>query len=78
MYVCICKAVCEKRVRQAIESGAETVSAVGRACGAGTDCGSCQDAIEDLLDEAGQLRALDDGETEQRPPRVSLPMLVAV
>jgi bacterioferritin-associated ferredoxin len=80
MYVCICKAVCEKRVREAIDSGAATVSAVGRACGAGTDCGSCHDTIEGLLDETDRLPAEADHDSrgEPRPHRVSLPMLVAV
>lgn len=69
MYVCICKGVCDKRVREAIESGASTVSAVGRACGAGTDCGSCQDQIACMIEDHDEVR---------RPPgRVSLPMLVA-
>lgn len=78
MYVCICKAVCEKRVRAAIESGAATVSAVGRACGAGTDCGSCHDTIEELLDETEQLRVETPEADEPRARHVSLPMLAAV
>ena len=67
MYGCICKAVCEKRVRAAIEAGATTVGAVGRACGAGTDCGSCQDEIACMI---------DDHAGDERPSgRLSLPIL---
>jgi bacterioferritin-associated ferredoxin len=73
MYVCVCKAVCDKRVREAIEAGAQTVGAVGRACGAGTDCGSCQDAIACLIDEH-----VDDRAEATRPAgRVALPMRAA-
>ena len=40
----------EHRIGQTFE-GAETVDAVGAACGAGTDCGSCRDAIDELIEE---------------------------
>ena len=69
MYVCMCKALCDKRIREAIEGGATTVAAVGRACGAGTDCGSCVDHIADMIEAH---------EDDRHPAgRVSLPMLVA-
>lgn len=51
MYVCICRRVSDKTIRQCIRDGAETVAEVGRACRAGTDCGNCQDMIDDLIDE---------------------------
>ena len=35
-----------------LADGAHTVEAVGRACGAGTDCGTCQGAVEELITEA--------------------------
>lgn len=49
MYVCICRRVSDREVRQVIESGAQTVDAVGERCGAGTDCGSCVDEIADMI-----------------------------
>jgi bacterioferritin-associated ferredoxin len=49
MIVCICRGVSDRTVKRAIEDGAESVAAVGRACGAGTDCGSCH------LQIAGQI-----------------------
>lgn len=49
MIVCSCRGVFERTVNRAIDQGALTVDEVGRACGAGTDCGSCQDTIEDLI-----------------------------
>lgn len=56
MYVCVCMAVTESEVRDAIEQGATTVQGVTRACRAGGDCGACQGMIatmiEDHLEEA--------------------------
>ena len=66
MFVCLCKAVCDKRVRDAIDRGASSVDAVGFACGAGTDCGSCHDTIAALIERHSEERR-----------RVSLPLLVA-
>jgi bacterioferritin-associated ferredoxin len=50
MYVCVCRAVTEEEVKAAIDSGADTVSAVTRACCAGDDCGACHAAIEGLIE----------------------------
>ena len=45
MYVCVCNAVTEREVGEAIGSGARTRAEVTRACGAGGDCGSCHAMI---------------------------------
>lgn len=50
-YVCLCNSVSERKVRRAIDHGASTIDAVGRACGAGTTCHGCHDTIDDLIDE---------------------------
>lgn len=49
MYVCICKNVSDSQVRAAIEKGATSVEAVGRATRAGTCCGACHDEIDELI-----------------------------
>jgi bacterioferritin-associated ferredoxin len=49
VYVCLCQAVSDRKVRKAIARGASTVEEVGRACGAGTGCGGCHPEIEALL-----------------------------
>lgn len=46
MFVCICKAITDRDVESAIENGARSVEEVGETTGAGTDCGSCQNALE--------------------------------
>jgi bacterioferritin-associated ferredoxin len=49
MIVCLCKGVSCSAVRRAIEDGASDLADVGRACGAGTDCGACHAEIESRL-----------------------------
>ena len=51
MYVCVCRAVTDKQVNEVIESGAESVAEVTRACEAGGDCGACRQTIEDMIDD---------------------------
>jgi bacterioferritin-associated ferredoxin len=45
MYACICHAVTSVEVAEVVRGGATTEEAVGRACGAGTGCGSCLERI---------------------------------
>ncbi len=52
MIVCLCKAVSSSTLRRIIEEGAASLDEVGRACGAGTDCGGCRGAIDEMVDEA--------------------------
>ena len=68
MIVCVCHGIPCKKIRSVIREGAETVDAVGAACGAGTDCGSCREMIEELIEETvpSETRA-----------RSRLPMLMA-
>lgn len=65
MIVCVCKGVRCTKIRALIEEGATSLDAIGAACGAGTDCGSCRCTIEDMIEEH-----LEDG---SGPARVHLP-----
>ncbi|HEY8089492.1 MAG TPA: (2Fe-2S)-binding protein [Polyangiaceae bacterium] len=51
MYVCVCRAVTDEKVKAAIEGGARSVEAVTAACCAGDDCGACHATIEDLIEQ---------------------------
>jgi assimilatory nitrate reductase catalytic subunit len=52
--VCVCFGVDAPHIRRAIREGALTsVDAIGQACQAGTNCGSCKPALKALLDEVG-------------------------
>ncbi len=65
MIVCLCQAVSDSQIEEAINRGASSVEAVGRVCGAGTDCGSCvQSIVERLAGAQGRVggsRATDGG-----------------
>jgi bacterioferritin-associated ferredoxin len=52
VLLCHCRAVSDRAIRTAIACGARCPDDVARACGAGTDCGGCRPAVEDLLAEA--------------------------
>jgi len=53
MYVCMCHAVTEQRVREEIAAGATTPRQVAGGCKAGTDCGSCVRRIQAMLGHEG-------------------------
>jgi bacterioferritin-associated ferredoxin len=52
MIVCICRAVSDRQVDQAVAEGAASVEAVSASTGACTDCGSCHRAIENRVQQA--------------------------
>ena len=45
MLVCLCKAVSDRDVAQAIADGARSVDDVARCTGAGTGCGACRESL---------------------------------
>jgi bacterioferritin-associated ferredoxin len=52
MWLCHCRAVTDSKVRDAIAAGADDEIEIGRACGAGTGCGSCHEQLRRLCDES--------------------------
>ena len=50
MILCMCRGVSDRRVLDAIRSGARTLEDVAARCeGAGGDCGTCRDQLAELL-----------------------------
>jgi NAD(P)H-nitrite reductase large subunit len=47
--ICFCGDVTAQQIKDAVQAGAATVEAVGKATGAGTHCGGCQDKIAELI-----------------------------
>jgi bacterioferritin-associated ferredoxin len=58
MIVCVCRRVSDRTVDAAIAAGARDLEALGRATGAGTDCGCCR---EELAARAGATAAPSHG-----------------
>jgi bacterioferritin-associated ferredoxin len=54
VIVCHCRAVSDREVVAAAESGARELSDVAEVCGAGSECHGCHDRITSVL------AALDD------------------
>jgi len=50
MIVCLCHGITSAQLEHVVSTGADSVEAVGRHCGAGTDCGACIGHIEDLIE----------------------------
>ena len=55
--VCSCFSVGANQIRTAIQTGCSSVADIGRACQAGTNCGSCRSEIGGLLHEALPIAA---------------------
>ena len=53
MILCSCRAVNDQTIRAAIEAGARTVDEVGEACRAGSRCGGCKPAVQEILADYG-------------------------
>lgn len=63
MFICSCRAVSSRTIVAAVAAGATTVDDVGRACGAGTECGSCRPTIAALLEAGPQESGLQEAGT---------------
>jgi bacterioferritin-associated ferredoxin len=50
MLICICRGVTENRLREEIRRGARSVAELQSCCRAGTDCGTCVRAIQELIE----------------------------
>ena len=54
--VCVCHGVGTQAILAALDAGADSVAAVGKATCAGTNCGSCRPAIARLISEATAMK----------------------
>ena len=57
MIICVCRAVCDRRLRALAADGHQSLDAIAAACGAGEDCGTCQPDIEQIIAETALVRA---------------------
>jgi bacterioferritin-associated ferredoxin len=56
MYVCICRAVRERQIREAAQGGAVSLHDLMRDLGLGTGCGKCVPTARNVLEEAVALK----------------------
>ena len=51
MYVCVCNAVTERQIKQAIYDGANTTQLLKQRLNVAMDCGTCDEHLETCLTE---------------------------
>ncbi len=56
MYVCVCNAITDRDVRQAAKAGVASVAELGRELGVATNCGSCAELAQSILDTHASSR----------------------
>ncbi len=55
MYVCICKAITDHEIRDAVDGGARTLADLSKTLGIATGCGQCACEVEQILEDARPL-----------------------
>lgn len=69
MYVCVCKAVTDRDIRDAVAEGATTLRDLRRTLGVSTGCGRCAPCARDVLEESKLL----EGGTRSGFPAIAVP-----
>jgi bacterioferritin-associated ferredoxin len=59
MYVCICHGVTDHQIRRAADEGVRDVHELTMRTGAGSNCGSCLEQAQQILDEQRKPVVLD-------------------
>ncbi len=49
MYVCVCNAVSDKAIKQAVKQGHESLEAIQRELAVGTCCGRCKTFAQEVI-----------------------------
>ena len=52
MYVCVCNAVTERDIHDAVENGVQNMTQLSRTTGCSNTCGCCREVAADVLAEA--------------------------
>jgi len=50
MFVCVCHAVTDRDIHEAVDRGIDHVDQLAEVCGAGTCCGSCRPTAQELIE----------------------------
>lgn len=54
MYVCVCRAVTERQIQEAVQGGARNLRDLRRELGVTSECGRCASCARDCLKAAQQ------------------------
>ena len=57
MYVCICNAITDRQIRDAVETGVDDLWGLQASLGVATNCRSCAESAEEILRDARDSRA---------------------
>lgn len=52
MYICICNAVSDRHIKNAVDDGARSVEDLHRLLSVGSQCGNCKECAKQFLNEA--------------------------
>ena len=52
MYICLCNAVTDSDIAEAVQNGATDLSQLQNTLGVSTGCGTCQDAALEIISSA--------------------------
>jgi bacterioferritin-associated ferredoxin len=50
MYICLCNAVSDRDIKDAVANGAHDLASIQTHLGAGMGCGTCQETTKALID----------------------------
>ena len=62
MYVCLCKSVSDRTIRQAVEEGARSWREVREQTGCGTQCGKCACVGKRITNDAVARQIVPDAD----------------
>ncbi len=51
MYVCMCKAITDKQIIDAVDNGLQNFDEIQNDLGVGTNCGACREYAQELVSE---------------------------
>lgn len=54
MYVCLCKAVTDRQIRESVSGGACTFADIRRELGVATQCGKCGQLAKSIIETAAK------------------------
>lgn len=72
MYICLCHAVTERQIKQAVSDGVCSLRQVQLCLRVGTNCGKCIPAAREVVDAALDAARLDSSTPLRQQPELML------